>query len=200
MAEKTLDFLILATQRSGSHMLASALNSHPDISCQGEIARKDEVIEASEGNVTGAILMYNNWRAFGRRFEAGKIIHLVRDAKSTSWSRLANSIDKKLEKQDHRAHFREKVERSFEINAKRAREVEAAISAEVNRMRAKLKETGIRRMEVKYEELTCGGLSVSRIDPIVSRCLTSFLGVDPAELSTDLVKPDTTYILVEPEE
>ena len=194
MIERSFDFLILTTQRSGSHMLASTLNSHPDISCEGEVGREDAVIVASPGSISGAILMYSGWRTFGKRFEASKIIHLTRNPANTAKSRLANSQDKKKGKSRLGAHFFEAVDREVTISEKRAGEVEADIRSSINRMRLAIDD--IPHIEVSYEDLT-GDASVTEIAVDVSRRLTSFLEVSHAKLTTTLVKPNTVYTLQE---
>lgn len=190
MSPKIYDFFILTAQRSGSHMLASALNSHPSISCEGELGRPDDVIKSSKGEVKGAILMYRHWHMFGDQFTARKILHLVRDPYNIARSRLANEQDKKQKKWEHEAHFREKVSREFELDGKMLGEVRDAVKDETRRIRNDLRQT--LHMEVSYEELT-GDVSVTEIPQEVSDKLTSFLEVPSASLSTDLVKPDTTY-------
>ena len=192
MFEKTLDFVILTTQRSGSHMLSSALNSHPNISCEGELGVRDEVVPPSEGEVKGAILMYNRWHTLGKRFSATKIIHLVRNPVNTAKSRLANSQDKKENKGKHKAHYRKKASREFELNGKRLKEVKAHIVTEIRRMRATIQP--ILHIEGSSEELT-GDASVAQLPQEVSDRLTAFLEVSSAPLTTDLVKPDTSYIV-----
>ncbi len=98
------DFLIVCQQRSGSHMLASALNGHPNISCSGELDIVDTLIVPSDGECKGAILMYNRWKAFGTRYTANKLIHLVRDPEALAYSRMANSQSKKKLRAEHQAH------------------------------------------------------------------------------------------------
>lgn len=173
-------------------MLASALNSHPDISCEGEVGREDDVITASTGTISGAILMYNRWRTFGKRFEACKIVHLTRNPVNTAKSRLANSQDSKRGANRHGAHFFEATDREFSISEKRAGEVEASIRSDIKRMRIAIAD--IPHVEVSYEELT-GDTSVTEIAAGVSGRLIDFLGASPAKLSTNLVKPTTIYTL-----
>ena len=77
----TFDFVILALGRSGSHMLASALDSHPDIQCAAEIYAPNQRYPwlgikkkkirgttvtplqiARVGAVSKAIVLTRNWR------------------------------------------------------------------------------------------------------------------------------------------
>ncbi len=76
-------FYILSFQKSGSHMLASALDSHPDIQCTGETEGKYKWLGSTTGKVYGSIihsgdvLKKNNPRASIDDVE--KIILLLRD-------------------------------------------------------------------------------------------------------------------------
>lgn len=196
MPDPSFDFLILTTQRSGSHMLASALNSHPSISCEGEITSRgvstdDSVIEPSAGETRGAILMYNRWHTPGK-FPASKIIHLVRNPCNTAQSRVANEQSKKLKGREHRAHYWKKVTREFEIGRKVLRETENDIKNEIYRMRKEIQRTS--HMEISYEELT-GNTSITQVPQESADRISAFLGVPVAPLIVDLVKPDTIYVV-----
>lgn len=73
------DFVIHAKGRSGTHMLASFLNSHPDISCEGEYNKQDKKINPKpRAKVHGAIFMYNV-PAFSWLRPRPKVIHLLRN-------------------------------------------------------------------------------------------------------------------------
>lgn len=172
-------------------MLASALNSHPSISCRGEISVDDDVVEPSGGETKGAILMYNRWHTPGK-FPASKIIHLVRDPHNTAQSRVANIQNKKLKGREHRAHYREKVTREFEIGRKVLRETENDIKNEIYLMRKEIQRTS--HMEISYEELT-GNTSITRVPQEIADRISAFLGVPAATLIVDLVKPDTIYVV-----
>ena len=51
------DFIILSLPRSGSHMLASALDSHPDIQCAGEYEMTEKFpLGRTEKRVKGCII------------------------------------------------------------------------------------------------------------------------------------------------
>lgn len=78
-----LDFMIIGIARSGTHMLASALNSHPDIVCFGEYEKAvplhydwlGGVVKA--GHMVGA-LMHNPAPKYVR-----KVIHISRPPEET---------------------------------------------------------------------------------------------------------------------
>lgn len=88
-------FVILAHQRSGTHMLASLLDSHPDLRCYDELAviginkrnlilgRKD-IFKLKENE--GFILMYSQFLRLAKKnpdfincIKKAKIIHLIRE-------------------------------------------------------------------------------------------------------------------------
>lgn len=192
---KEFDFIIVCSQRSGSHMLASALNSHPNISCSGELLISDTLITPSDGECKGAILMYNRWAAFETQYTANKLIHLVRDPESVAYSRMANSQDKKKLRAKHRAHFTENIDRKFDIRPSKLRNLKAHTKTLINKMRKKLSD--LDHIEVSYEELT-DNLSVTEINRASANRLTKFLGVPEMDLVVpDLIKPNTTYTLKE---
>lgn len=110
--KKKLDFIIACHQRSGSHFLQTCLHSHTGIWCFGEVANialnKEQLIKhASQGRVTGGIVMYNQWERVADNVQFDKVIHLVRDPKKTAYSVVRNKRDKEIRRDEHRAHFRD---------------------------------------------------------------------------------------------
>lgn len=86
----SFDFLIFCMQRSGSHVLAALLDSHPEIVCLGEIGTPihntkiepsaSGVGEPVSGKVSGAILKYNRFPILKKNLiHCPKLIHLVRE-------------------------------------------------------------------------------------------------------------------------
>ena len=76
MGPLKLDFIVLAQPRSGTHMLAFALDSHPDINMRGEVQFNAYVDKWSgSGKIKGGICP-----SYGLNFaEANKAIVLTRD-------------------------------------------------------------------------------------------------------------------------
>lgn len=72
------------------------------------------------------------------------------------------------------------------------REVRDEVKEETRIIRNDLHRT--LHIEVSYEELT-GDASIVQLPQEVSDSLTSFLEVPSAALTTDLVKPDTSYVV-----
>ena len=75
------DFYIVTKPHSGSHMLASAINSHPDVSCGGEYGFVDRRAPYGEGQVVGCIThmkAFNSARGSVSLDDVDKVIVLVR--------------------------------------------------------------------------------------------------------------------------
>ena len=79
-------YQIVTLPRSGAHMLATAINSHPDLSCYGELHGHNG--ELYQRNGDGGIA-----HVMGTVPEADKYIALVRDAadRELSWMRTTSS-------------------------------------------------------------------------------------------------------------
>jgi hypothetical protein len=104
-------FIILASRRSGTHMLASLLNSHPDLRCYDEIflspkwklklGRKELTkLEKNEG----CIVMYRHFLRLGGELRGlitrSKVIHPMRrnlDNHALSYARNNGSTKKEIE-------------------------------------------------------------------------------------------------------
>lgn len=75
------DFIILSLPRSGSHMLASALDSHPEIQCSGEYGMKEKFpLGRNPKRVKGCIIQgYHILREIAPKWiYAVKVIYLYR--------------------------------------------------------------------------------------------------------------------------
>ena len=89
-----LDFIILTVPRSGSHMLASALDSHPDICCIGEVGKRPlyDWLGTSGGEIKGGIVdVPCRWQITPEH----KVICLTRDPAEiarSKHSRLSNGL------------------------------------------------------------------------------------------------------------
>lgn len=77
------DFYIVTDPHSGSHMLASALDSHPEIQCKGEVGWRDysDTLGVNKGKVLGGIThskAYNFTRENIKLSDVSKVIVLLR--------------------------------------------------------------------------------------------------------------------------
>lgn len=89
---RSYNFLIVATARAGTHMLASMLDSHPDIECDGEIFQARDWLHKEtpdESKKRGAILMWRNLHHFFD-IAAEKYLVLLRDPVDTAISTLVD--------------------------------------------------------------------------------------------------------------
>lgn len=72
------DFAIMSLPRSGSHMLMSALHSHPNITMVGEVGMVEKFpLPASEGGLRGCIVP--SYRLPSVLFSSTPVIFLLRD-------------------------------------------------------------------------------------------------------------------------
>lgn len=201
------DLVILSHQRSGTHLLATALASHPCIRTRGEfllpLARALRsgaprpadpglrVAAAQPGFLDASIVMYNQLDLFQRLFgplRAGKVVHLVRDPLMVARSALQNRADRALYGEGARAHYRkaETPPRPAPLPAGQLGPVRTRVAAEQARHREELRgHPGL--LEVSYEELT-DGREVGELPPAVAARLLAFAGVETAVLYTSLRK------------
>lgn len=174
-----LDYIILCHQRSGSHLLCTLLNSHPDIACLGESSEKMPELTLSEGKVVGKIIMYNRAGRI-KRFTGVKIIHLIRDPLTTARSHWVNCTRKFL------PHTKQDVTYQIELDSKEIEKRARGIDRVQKQFRNKIQ--GLPHIEISYEAMT-GGKSVSEINESLERYILSFLGVPYHKLYTELKKP-----------
>lgn len=102
------DFYLLFLPRSGSHMLVSALNSHPEISCE----HRDEDVEISEGKIKGRAMKF-----LQANQNKKKVIYLTRNKadrlKSLKKMGLSESSTEKMQ-ETQRKSLRDYIEISYE--------------------------------------------------------------------------------------
>lgn len=175
------DYIILCTPRSGSHVLATMLNSHPDIACIGESNERMPELIHSSGKIKGKIIMYMRTDYEGV-FDNVKIIHLVRDTKEIARSRIINSSRK------FDSHYTKQHEFSFTINPDEVNKMSKNLANDIDSFRKKIKDKPV--LEIKYSELTDGGKSVETLNKKTSDKILNFLEVDKDyKLVTNLKKP-----------
>ena len=176
-----MKFIILAHQRTGTHLLATALNSHPDIVCSGE--EGEEIKE--NALVKGKIVMYNQLHG---KFEDNiglRIIHLLRDPRDTAISEILNDRDKE-ENENHDAHYYKKEPlRYSEIDEFYLKNKTEKIDGYMKNVSEVL--LPLDYIEVRYEELT-KGKEVRQIPKKPAKEILHFLGVKYKTLTTDLFK------------
>jgi len=158
-------FVIFTTQRSGSHMVSSALNSHPDIHCVGET---ENIAPLSQ--VYGEIKHYNQNPDLSRY---DKIIHLLRNPEDVAKSRQSQRIK-------HDPHNFGEQEHEIHKLDKEQVKVESRRIAELQRVARKQAKNAL---EVTYEEIVAEGY-----DKILD-----FLGVSRQTLQSGYKKLNRIY-------
>jgi hypothetical protein len=140
-----MNFIILSTQRSGTHMLKSALNSHSKITCHGEILIKKEFEKKKE--LFGCIVMISHIEKM--KFKPDKIIYLKRNFKDTALSQLGNIAHKKIEGKNHNPHKPKPY--NFVFNNKQVKIKEDKVKKQHNKIKEYLKDKDY--LEVNYENI-----------------------------------------------
>lgn len=178
------DFAIVCFQRSGSHLLATAIDSHPEICCQGELLQAVATPYkpyapkpiASPG-VSGAILMYSQWKlAQGLGIKPRKFIHLLRDPVMTAISIARNEADARARGACHRPHIPRGTTQMQVAEFDKAIVPDwAARIAKQQQVFSRLL-AGYPVLEICYEHLT-GGKDVEVLPEQASARILQFLGV-----------------------
>jgi len=174
------DFVIFSKGRSGTHMLASFLNSHPMISCEGEFEKFDLKVQIkSRCLMHGAIFMYNV-QQFAELGPRPKVIHLTRDPKTNALS---------FARQQKRLNLRRAGETDlpgaeFKIPSIVHIRLADALRRQQDVMRKVLIRCRYRMAEVTYEEITEGG-EATVMPEAVGRRLCRFLGVTYHPMTCD---------------
>lgn len=166
-------FIILAHQRSGTHLLASLLNSHPDLTCYDEVllgpGKKKPLGWKRLSKLTeneGAIVMYSHLIKTSLEdamiVRRSKLIHLVRN--------------------DVKAHGISLFKKSgIEFDEKRFRRTKRRIA----RYRAQAMSYPFEDIyTITYEEIS-GGKNIKEYE---NKELLKFLGVKPMKLTTNIKK------------
>jgi glycosyltransferase involved in cell wall biosynthesis/cytochrome c556 len=181
------DFAIVCHVRSGSHLLATAINSHPEIHCQGELLHVltephkayAAVCDIATGVVNGAIIMYEQWELLrALSIIPSKIIHLTRDARQTALSFIRNNEHLSAYGARHNPHaWRNACEplemRDYPVDEKQLAERTALVRQSQHASSSFLPKS---RLEVTYEEL-CGNHDVDTIEQTAADRIVEFLGV-----------------------
>ena len=197
------DFVIVCHQRSGSHLLASFIDSHPQLCCLDEQGlHLYNNSPCKDWDSRGRIFMYQHfmWRMDGL-MRVPKFIHLTRNTRDQAYSCVRNEA---LLKQGIKVESR-----AFRFNGDRPQPaVQEFIAPEramkgrivqIKKQRKKMKEQlqDSDVLEINYREMTDGSKSVSVMPRLPANRICRFLGVDLAELSTRMVKIAPQVVRVE---
>lgn len=176
------DFLIFTAGRAGSHLLATLLNSHPDVACEGEFGKQDSLIddEGLSGWLTGCILPFTNRDSLSH-YKKAKVIHMLRDPESGAESYLQNIIRYKMRKAGQEIPLNPDVTAvQIESWAMRLREIQKVSRRLIN---------GRKQMELTYEELT-EGENIEAMPIEIRDRVCDFLEIDHHHLTTHIRKRD----------
>jgi hypothetical protein len=187
---KRLDFVIVCGQRSGSHLLASLLDSHPDITCWGEAGRPRDILNGrpATGSVRGAIVMYSQ-RGRLQSIRYNKVIHLTRNPEVCARSQAASSALRKIHGRGAPAH---RFAGEPPLPEHEPNPVVVQRRAEQLRMQAKRFNRWLKFQQrrpylcVTYEEVTRGGRNVAACPAEVADRLCRLLDVPLLPLTTNL--------------
>lgn len=177
------DFIILTLPRSGSHMLASALNSHPDICCLGELFRKPPLYDwLGTGNgITGGIVWPDNFN----QVKTKKVIGLIRNPRDMAYSAV-RKIGNDECYVDHAllpcsALSRDPGQKRIDSMLRRSQAL------------AKLLDKLPDALILTYEMIT-NNMDIRIVPVEISTRICSFLGVPPYLLQPRTYKPTVTGI------
>lgn len=180
-----LDFAIVCMQRSGSHMLSSALARHPCLASHGEFGpfvRSGRAYVRQAGRLNFMIVMYNQFEdalARGIDVRALPVIHLTRGLRAVAISNLRMIQSSLALGPAHRAHFRNAAEIPVQFSY---RPGEDEIAAWIEQYRPLVKagrQVVAGRSDVctiDYAELT-GNASIDRLPDESARRICDFLGI-----------------------
>lgn len=174
-------FIILSQQRAGTHLLATLLDSHPELSVYDEYYAKAsnyilpvKPIEKLREH-EGIIVMYNQLISHGLDVDKFKIVHLTRrdkDAQARSHLKIMkggtvhteNSVDEDITVTD------DEVQSHMESIKHRESRIKNFIPDDV--------------FEISYEDITGGG----EVTQVQLPDLLAYLGVSDEVLTTNLKK------------
>jgi hypothetical protein len=186
------DFVIVCHQRSGSHLLASFLDSHPSLCCLDEAgAHLYNDTPCKDWDFRGRIFMYNNFLKRKELIKIPRFVHLTRKLRATAFSCCRNSSLRQQHGVLHKAFLlngdsKQKRVQDFEAPSKSMRTRSWQIKKQRSRVSYKLRKLDVHK--IRYEEMTEDSNSVSVMPPEIADRLCEFLGVKPAPLTTKLVK------------
>jgi hypothetical protein len=174
------DFVIFTPGRAGSHLLASLLNSHPDIACEGEFGRPDSLINPDDlsGNLHGCILSFAQ-RNMLLEWNPMRVIYMTRSSEGGADSYAKNVIRYRARKAGEAYDPDPPVTDNQRLST--IRNLDSIHFVSRNLLKT------FNYLELSYEELT-GNTNISWMPTSIAHKVCNFLGVERRDLCTDLVK------------
>ena len=180
-------WVILSTQRAGTHMLQSLLNSHPTLHGYGEVLLEENEHEIPTGRYEGCIMQYNQVRdKRGKKANAlkalrdrdNKIIHLTRNIEDNAYSRIVmnkykglTSLCGKVRKVEAAPVAKEEIRKTIRL----IQDQRKIVLGQINRDDL---------FEITYEQITGGNKEARMLSEEKATPMLEYLGVGPIELST----------------
>jgi len=201
------EVIILSTQRSGTHLLESFLDAHPQVRAHGELylSFKRSGVQAvmHKDKINIGILMYSQLKWFlelTRDIDdiiEFKLIHLLRDGEDVAKSRLKMTLGRQLLGENYKTHFftedRKTVVDLQKISAGCTdRERQAALTTQIVRdqERFRLLLQGKPHLEVSYNDFVPHNGEATILGKEVQSKLLAFIGLEqiPYPLHTTMIK------------
>ena len=191
--------IIFGRQRSGTTLLTSFLNSHPELKIEGEILHPTRQVRGAGAKVINNIsnqywgfnLKYNhvsNW--ITSNFSKFKIVHVLRrDLLSMAISSIINTNKPKYKKP---SETKEKIKtQKYYFDIEKVKNVMTQNKKLVSRWVKNLSECYENVYPVFYEDFTKGGTDVKTWSSLK---LCNFLEIIDVDFETDCVKVNPTNV------
>lgn len=184
-----MNFIIFSTQRSGTHMLQSALNNHSQISCVGEVKInwKKNMDKLDETKITGCIVQLSQ-REDIRKLKPNKIIYLKRNPQDIAKSQIGMKKSKELGKKGIIKHdmIRPKTPLTFYINKKQFNKRVEIVKYQQKRIIEEIEKSKLPYIIVDYENIDYNKIF-------------NFLEVNKENIKPETKKAPFKYILTDKE-
>jgi len=195
-------FIVLAAQRSGTHLLGTLLASHPELKMYGDLCNKggDSPLPRNKdidklGPGEGCILMYADVCytlqdvGFLSKYLVVELKRRDEDAHGKSFVRMQGKIQNKMDISIHTLRGDRKPIVLPEPQEHHVAFAKQSIRDERNAAAAKLASFfPFYPFEVFYEDITEGGKDVEEVKNDITNQLLVYLGVEPRTLKTTLAK------------
>jgi len=210
------DFVIFGQARSGTHLIATLLNSHPEIACEGEVpitGFRDphrgystvswDIIKASagslppKGRIRGCICHYIHQQVFINQegYRPGLWVHLVRNPIDNARSLLKRWDALREGDGTIPPHFTDRKNVPIQADPPEdrlemiAKETDRATRYNVEFLQSMQSQGQLRFMNLSYDQLT-EGKSVTEVSNIHTHNLLQFLGCEDTMLTlrTPIIK------------
>lgn len=186
-----LDFIIFCEKRTGSHLLSTLLDNHPDITCQfRELAMQHrKIITPKAGKIRGGIIHYQEIERAMEYIKFKKVIHLIRNLEDVFNSYIATFYTR-----ESIGHYTrdDLIPEKPELGLEKQKRRKIIKELSTRRLASFSMLVGYPTLLVSYGMLS-EGKDVSSLDNSTSRSILRFLGADIIPLETRLRKGISSY-------